>query len=127
VVVSTRSKRKNHGPLYGFLTGDSLPINAFLARSLRHKQVATYLQVIARADSRFLMNNSHSGKIWGARRQFGIADSEMVHQGQKLDQFLQTLSDFLDGNAVILDAVRRDGRRVPIDAQDAQNHQQLAR
>jgi hypothetical protein len=36
-----------------------------------------------------------------AKRQFSFADWEMIHQGQKLDPILQTISDFLDNNATI--------------------------
>jgi transposase, IS5 family len=43
-----------------------------------------------------------------ARRQFSFADWEMLHQGLKLDPVLQTISDFLDDNATIVDGIRRD-------------------
>jgi transposase, IS5 family len=43
-----------------------------------------------------------------ATRQFSFADWEMVHQGLKLDPVLQTISDFLDDNATIVDGIRRD-------------------
>jgi transposase, IS5 family len=43
-----------------------------------------------------------------AGRQFSFADWEMLHQGLKLDPVLQTISDFLDDNATIVDAIHRD-------------------
>ena len=46
-----------------------------------------------------------------AKRQFSFADWEMIHQGQKLDPILQTISDFLDSNATIIDGIRRDLER----------------
>ena len=46
-----------------------------------------------------------------AKRQFSFADWEMIHQGQKLDPILQTISDFLDNNATIIDGIRRDLER----------------
>ena len=43
-----------------------------------------------------------------AKRQFSFADWEMVQQGLKLDPILQTISDFLDDNATIVDGIQRD-------------------
>jgi IS5 family transposase len=46
-----------------------------------------------------------------AKRQLSFADWEMIHQGQRLDPILQTISDFLDNNATIVDGIRRDLER----------------
>lgn len=46
-----------------------------------------------------------------AKRQFSFADLEMIHQRVKLDPLLQTISDFLDDNATMIDAIQRDLRR----------------
>ena len=43
-----------------------------------------------------------------AKRQLSFADWEMLHQGLELDPCLQAISDFLDNNASMIDAVRRD-------------------
>jgi transposase, IS5 family len=40
-----------------------------------------------------------------------FADWEMLHQGQTLDPILQAISDFLDNNSTIVDAVQRDLQR----------------
>ena len=43
-----------------------------------------------------------------AERQLSFADGEMLHQGLELDPCLQAISDFLDDNASMIDAIRRD-------------------
>jgi transposase, IS5 family len=43
-----------------------------------------------------------------AKRQLSFADWEVFHQGFKLDPCLQAISDFLDDNASIIDALRSD-------------------
>lgn len=40
-----------------------------------------------------------------------FADWEMIHQGQQLDPMLQAISDFLDNDATIIEAIRRDLQR----------------
>ena len=46
-----------------------------------------------------------------AQRQMSFADWEMIHQGQQLDPMLQAISDFLDNDATIIEAIRRDLQR----------------
>jgi hypothetical protein len=46
-----------------------------------------------------------------AKRQISFADWEMVHQGVRLEPMLQAISDFLDDNATIIDAIQRDLQR----------------
>jgi transposase, IS5 family len=65
-----------------------------------------------------------------AKRQFSFADWEMIHQGQKLDPILQTISDFLDNNATTIDAIRRDlesGLKNPDTGRDGLTAQQVLR
>jgi hypothetical protein len=40
-----------------------------------------------------------------------FADWEMIHQGQQLDPMLQAISDFLDNDATIIEAIQRDLQR----------------
>jgi transposase, IS5 family len=40
-----------------------------------------------------------------------FADWEMIHQGLQLDPMLQAISDFLDNDATIIEAIQRDLQR----------------
>ena len=65
-----------------------------------------------------------------AKRQFSFADWEMFHQNVKLDPILQTISDLLDDNAAIIDAIRRDldqGLKNPDAGRDGLTPQQVLR
>ena len=46
-----------------------------------------------------------------AQRQMSFADWEMIHQGLQLDPMLQAISDFLDNEATIIEAIQRDLQR----------------
>lgn len=59
-----------------------------------------------------------------------FADWEMVHQGHKLDPMLQTISDLLDEDAAMIDAVQRDlqrGLKNPSTGRDGLTPQQVLR
>lgn len=65
-----------------------------------------------------------------AKRQFSFADWELFHQNVKLEPILQTISDLLDDNAAIIDAIRRDldqGLKNPDAGRDGLTPQQVLR
>jgi transposase, IS5 family len=65
-----------------------------------------------------------------AQRQISFADWEMIHQGLQLDPMLQAISDFLDSDAAIIEAIRRDlqqGLKNPNTGRDGLTPQQVLR
>ena len=65
-----------------------------------------------------------------AQRQMSFADWEMIHQGLQLDPMLQAISDFLDNDAAIIEAIQRDlqrGLKNPNTGRDGLTPQQVLR